>query len=37
MRAKQWIPRLLASVLIIAYLLFMPGYLEAALKERTYD
>ncbi len=37
MRAREWVPRLIATVLIAAYLLFMPAYLNDALKERTYD
>jgi|GEM_PF-125618 hypothetical protein len=37
MRAKQWIPKLVAAALIAAYLLFMPEYLDEALKTRTYD
>ncbi len=37
MQAKQWLFKLIASILVGVYLFRMPPYLEAALEIRTYD
>lgn len=37
MHMKHWISKLVVSLMIVAYLFFMPEYLDEALEMQTYD
>ena len=37
MHVKHWISKLVVSLMIVAYLFFMPEYLDEALEMQTYD